>query len=168
MFATDGGAAARLRCEPEGEIDAHQRRPELMRACVTLDGLLSPGDIISATPFLAALRRAALCAVAALPLGTQANDAAHWQYSGEYGPARWGALRPEYALCDRGQRQSPIDIGRAPPADPAAASVPIPRRASAHRQRRPHSARARRQWQPHGSGPRQPHAAAVPLPCARR
>ena len=110
MFATDGGAAARLRCEPESEIDAHQRRPELMRACVTLDGLLSPGDIISATPFLAALRRAALCAVAALPLGTQANDAAHWQYSGEYGPARWGALRPEYALCDRGQRQSPIDI----------------------------------------------------------
>jgi carbonic anhydrase len=36
--------------------------------------------------------------------------AAHWGYEGAAGPAAWGGLRPEFALCTRGQRQSPIDI----------------------------------------------------------
>jgi carbonic anhydrase len=40
----------------------------------------------------------------------QAADAAPWEYSGERGPAHWGQLRPDYAACDRGRRQSPIDI----------------------------------------------------------
>lgn len=34
----------------------------------------------------------------------------HWSYTGEGGPARWGAIKPEFGLCARGQRQSPIDI----------------------------------------------------------
>ncbi|MDR2507647.1 MAG: carbonic anhydrase family protein [Candidatus Accumulibacter sp.] len=34
-----------------------------------------------------------------------------WSYSGDKtGPALWGRLRPEYALCSSGKRQSPIDI----------------------------------------------------------
>jgi carbonic anhydrase len=56
------------------------------------------------------LRRSAWCAAAALPLAAPAADGPQWQYSGEYGPAQWGRLRPEYALCDRGRRQSPVDI----------------------------------------------------------
>ncbi len=56
------------------------------------------------------LRRSVCCAAAILPLAAPAADSPHWQYSGEYGPAQWGRMRPDYALCERGQRQSPIDI----------------------------------------------------------
>ncbi|MBS0323936.1 MAG: carbonic anhydrase family protein [Proteobacteria bacterium] len=34
----------------------------------------------------------------------------HWSYEGEGGPANWARLRPDYATCDSGKRQSPIDI----------------------------------------------------------
>jgi carbonic anhydrase len=36
--------------------------------------------------------------------------AAHWDYQGENGPARWGEMKPEFAACSTGTRQSPIDI----------------------------------------------------------
>lgn len=34
----------------------------------------------------------------------------HWDYRGEAGPETWGSLRPEFATCASGTRQSPIDI----------------------------------------------------------
>ncbi|MBP9805857.1 MAG: carbonic anhydrase family protein [Candidatus Accumulibacter sp.] len=34
----------------------------------------------------------------------------HWAYEGEGGPENWGTLKPEYATCAIGKRQSPIDI----------------------------------------------------------
>lgn len=33
-----------------------------------------------------------------------------WAYAGPAGPQAWGRLKPEYALCARGQRQSPIAL----------------------------------------------------------
>ena len=44
--------------------------------------------------------------------GDKAVDghAAHWDYKGTAGPAAWGGLKPEFSLCNTGQRQSPIDI----------------------------------------------------------
>ncbi|MBK9362849.1 MAG: carbonic anhydrase family protein [Rubrivivax sp.] len=39
-----------------------------------------------------------------------AGHAAHWAYGGDTGPAAWGGLRPEFATCANGTRQSPIDI----------------------------------------------------------
>ena len=36
--------------------------------------------------------------------------AAHWSYGGEGGPETWGQLKPEFATCANGSRQSPIDI----------------------------------------------------------
>lgn len=36
--------------------------------------------------------------------------AAHWAYEGINGPQAWGMLKPEYATCATGQRQSPINI----------------------------------------------------------
>ncbi|AYH45348.1 surface-adhesin E family protein [Azoarcus sp. DN11] len=32
-----------------------------------------------------------------------------WSYEGERGPDKWGSLRPEWATCAQGKRQSPID-----------------------------------------------------------
>lgn len=33
-----------------------------------------------------------------------------WSYDGETGPANWHTLHPEYAACDKGEKQSPINI----------------------------------------------------------
>lgn len=41
-----------------------------------------------------------------------------WSYEGEHGPARWGSLSPDYATCDTGRAQSPIDLGAAAPGSP--------------------------------------------------
>ena len=35
---------------------------------------------------------------------------AHWSYEGEGAPANWSKLRPDFATCASGQRQSPINI----------------------------------------------------------
>lgn len=51
----------------------------------------------------------ASCAVRK-PAPSQPVHAAHWSYSGATGPAHWGSLSPEYALCSTGRSQSPIDI----------------------------------------------------------
>ena len=39
-----------------------------------------------------------------------ADGAAHWAYNGSGGPQAWSSLKPEFAACASGQRQSPIDI----------------------------------------------------------
>jgi carbonic anhydrase len=33
-----------------------------------------------------------------------------WDYGNSKGPSHWGELKPEFALCKNGHRQSPIDI----------------------------------------------------------
>jgi carbonic anhydrase len=35
---------------------------------------------------------------------------AHWGYQGPGGPSHWAQLKPEFAICGSGTRQSPIDI----------------------------------------------------------
>lgn len=34
----------------------------------------------------------------------------HWEYEGKAGPENWGKLSPEFAACDIGRNQSPINI----------------------------------------------------------
>jgi carbonic anhydrase len=34
----------------------------------------------------------------------------HWAYGGEAGPSQWANLKPDFATCAKGQRQSPIHI----------------------------------------------------------
>ena len=34
----------------------------------------------------------------------------HWGYEGKYGPEYWGSIKAEYALCQDGKNQSPVNI----------------------------------------------------------
>lgn len=36
----------------------------------------------------------------------------HWGYDGDHGPLHWGSLGPDFALCDKGMAQSPVDLMR--------------------------------------------------------
>jgi carbonic anhydrase len=75
--------------------------------------------VARATPALAApnpaprvsapVRKPAHAAVAGAA-GAGHGEEAHWSYNGPAGPQTWGGLKPEFALCGTGQRQSPIDI----------------------------------------------------------
>ena len=61
----------------------------------------------------------ALLAIALMNIalfGALAADV-HWGYEGDQGPANWGALSPDFALCADGSAQSPIDIREASPLD---------------------------------------------------
>ncbi len=51
-----------------------------------------------------------MIAIALLLLPTPVARAAGWGYSGASSPARWGKLDPEFALCELGKNQSPIDL----------------------------------------------------------
>ena len=61
--------------------------------------------------------RAALPATTAARLAAEHRAApgaeaghAHWDYAGGAGPEAWGQMKPEFAKCSTGTRQSPIDI----------------------------------------------------------
>ncbi|MEX8518702.1 MAG: carbonic anhydrase [Leptothrix sp. (in: b-proteobacteria)] len=62
----------------------------------------STGHAAHAEPDAAAL-------AAAHRVGLDAHER-HWSYGGETGPAAWAELKPSFATCATGQRQSPIDI----------------------------------------------------------
>lgn len=49
-----------------------------------------------------------LCSVVAM--ATTGHDGPHWGYEGKERPRQWGSLSPDFATCDSGRAQSPIDI----------------------------------------------------------
>lgn len=59
---------------------------------------------------------------ALVTVGLQVNvyagdkDWAQWGYEGDLGPAHWGSLSKDYALCSEGLHQSPIEITESIPA----------------------------------------------------
>ncbi len=44
------------------------------------------------------------------PMSGAVPGSAHWDYVGENNPESWAQLKPEFAKCGSGKRQSPIDI----------------------------------------------------------
>jgi carbonic anhydrase len=56
-------------------------------------------------------------AVLLAPGGPRAQWKTPWSYDGARGPEHWGSLDPEYATCQAGQQQSPIDIRSTEKAD---------------------------------------------------
>ena len=63
----------------------------------------------------AALPPTAASAQRAVPAGGGWKTA--WSYDGALGPDHWGSLDPDYAACNTGHEQSPIDIANATKAD---------------------------------------------------
>jgi carbonic anhydrase len=51
------------------------------------------------------------------PVGSRAQWKTPWTYEGATGAGHWGALDPEYAACNAGKEQSPIDIRNAEKAE---------------------------------------------------
>src|SRR3954463_15392893 len=50
--------------------------------------------------------------------GQEAHHPQHeWDYGKDHGPAHWGVLKPEFATCQSGHHQSPIDIEKTEKAD---------------------------------------------------
>jgi carbonic anhydrase len=64
-------------------------------------------------------RRIVCCAVVLVVCSAaQEHDQEHsWDCGDAFGPAHWGDLKPEYAPCKTGHRQSPIDIRNPQKAD---------------------------------------------------
>jgi carbonic anhydrase len=52
-----------------------------------------------------------------LPASSQAQWRTRWEYEGPRGPEHWSELDPDYAVCNVGKEQSPIDIQNADKAD---------------------------------------------------
>jgi carbonic anhydrase len=52
-----------------------------------------------------------------LAMDAQDHKSGHWGYDGDQGPTHWGDLNPEFALCESGHHQSPIDIRNPQEAD---------------------------------------------------
>lgn len=46
-------------------------------------------------------------------LAKEGNHDVHWTYEGKEGPENWGKLKSEFAVCDTGRNQSPINIDTA-------------------------------------------------------
>jgi carbonic anhydrase len=51
-----------------------------------------------------------LVVTATLPLSVRAQWKTPWTYEGPRGAPRWSDLDPDYAACNTGKQQSPIDI----------------------------------------------------------
>jgi carbonic anhydrase len=51
-----------------------------------------------------------IAALVSAPAGPRAQWKTPWSYEGANGPEHWGDLDPEYAVCNTGKEQSPIDI----------------------------------------------------------
>jgi carbonic anhydrase len=76
----------------------------------------APATAATPTPARPTATRTASAAPARAPAAGN-GPALPWSYDGSTGPSSWGALRPEYALCAQGQRQSPIDLQGGLPVD---------------------------------------------------
>jgi carbonic anhydrase len=58
----------------------------------------------------------AISVLVLLPTSVAQAEDIHWGYEGETGPAYWGVLSPDWALCGSGESQSPVDIPSTAPA----------------------------------------------------
>lgn len=78
-------------------------RPDLARLIALGTGVCALAAVTMVVP-------AAADAPAPATPRSETGNATEWSYSGDTGPAYWGSLDPDWALCADGSMQSPIDI----------------------------------------------------------
>jgi carbonic anhydrase len=87
-------------------------RAESEQASSVLDGSAAPSKASPRSDTKKSSARSAKSSAQIHEPQAGAGSAPHWDYRGENGPAAWGSLAPEFALCSAGQNQSPIDLQR--------------------------------------------------------
>jgi carbonic anhydrase len=109
--------AAQAKAAPEEQMLLRLRErlaDKLGAAATALPSNLEPRPAAmrtgAATHSEGAPKRHALAPAKPAAPARTANAAPVWSYEGPTGPRAWAALRPEFARCGSGARQSPIDI----------------------------------------------------------
>jgi carbonic anhydrase len=59
------------------------------------------------------MKKTTVIAIALASIAASAGEGVRWGYESASGPAHWGELSDEFALCSEGRNQSPIDLGDA-------------------------------------------------------
>ncbi len=99
--------ATKLGVAPSVAVDAG--KPDLIS--VGLKASASPAHAVESRPMAAGSAPSARRKPAAKEAAAhEADHPAHWAYDGNAGPNAWSTLKPEFAKCSSGTRQSPIDI----------------------------------------------------------
>ncbi len=96
----------RLAAKLNATRSAESKGEQVLRVTTQPDGEM---QLAPAARAASAVRSAAAKPVAPKPAPTPAR-APHWSYDGTGGPGAWHQLKPEFAKCGNGTRQSPIDI----------------------------------------------------------
>ena len=102
--------------EKLGAAKPPEAAPNVLRVVSKVSTAASPAEAVHATPTRHARSATPVpAAAAALVAGQRAGHgaAAHWDYggsAGSAGPEAWAQMKPEFAACGSGTRQSPIDI----------------------------------------------------------
>ncbi|MEA5576245.1 carbonic anhydrase family protein [Anabaena sp. UHCC 0451] len=78
----------------------------MMKLSVKLKNLLSRNLLVIATFLIA------LMAIFSTQVIAEENKP-HWSYGGAANPTQWGEISPNFALCELGKNQSPININNA-------------------------------------------------------
>ncbi len=102
--------------EKLGAAKPPEAPPNVLRVVSKVSTTASPSEAVHPAPARHARSAAAVpSAAAAMAAGHRDGHgaAAHWDYAsgaGSAGPEAWAQMKPEFAACGRGTRQSPIDI----------------------------------------------------------
>jgi len=108
------GAASTASADEDPMDKLRRRMGEKLGQGATLDaggaGELRVSRRETAVPARAAPRTPRAGHDKAAQAAGHAGHAAHWSYEGAAGPQAWSRLKPEFAKCGNGSRQSPIDI----------------------------------------------------------
>ena len=110
--ASDAAETATAPAVPADPLERLRQRLAERLGAAKAGPAASPNDLQVPTRAPAAAAGAQARGAAGSATGARKGGEAHaaWAYEGAAGPQAWGALRPEFSLCAKGRRQSPIDI----------------------------------------------------------